>query len=122
MRDLNLLRELTQLWGVAGYEKPVRQYIGKIVAPYADEMITDAVGNLIVLKKGIGGPKAKKIMLAAHMDEIGFMVKKIEPDGRLRVCQYGMELDRFCIQCKSSFPQWRERRDGLPRTDRGSEK
>ena len=37
MRDLNLLRELTQLWGVAGYEKPVRQYIEKIVAPYADE-------------------------------------------------------------------------------------
>ena len=51
MRDLNLLRELTQLWGVAGYEKLVRQYIGKIVAPYADEMITDAVGNLIVLKR-----------------------------------------------------------------------
>ena len=89
MRDLNLLRELTQLWGVAGYEKPVRQYIEKIVAPYADEMITDAVGNLIVLKKGIGGLKAKKIMLAAHMDEIGFMVKKIEPDGRLRVCNMG---------------------------------
>ena len=89
MRDLNLLRELTQLWGVAGYEKPVRQYIEKIVAPYADEMITDAVGNLIVLKKGVSGPKAKKIMLAAHMDEIGFMVKKIEPDGRLRVCNMG---------------------------------
>ena len=89
MRDLNLLRELTQLWGVAGYEKPVRQYIEKIGAPYAVEMTTDAVGNLIVLKKGVGGPNAKKIMLAAHMDEIGFMVKKIEPDGRLRVCNLG---------------------------------
>lgn len=52
MRDLNLLRELTQLWGVAGYEKPVRQYIEKIVAPYADEMITDAVGNPDRTEKG----------------------------------------------------------------------
>ena len=78
MRDLNLLRELTQLWGVAGYEKPVRKYIEKIVAPYADEMITDAVGNLIVLKKGIGGPKAKKIMLDLEvgLDDSLLMVPK----------------------------------------------
>lgn len=87
MRDEKLLRELTQLWGVAGYEKEVRAYIEKEAAPYADEMITDAVGNLIVLKKGKGG--GKKIMFAAHMDEIGFMVKTIEADGRLRVCNMG---------------------------------
>ena len=55
MRDENLLKELTQLWGVAGYEKEVRKYIEEIVAPYADEMMTDAIGNLIVLKKGKGG-------------------------------------------------------------------
>ena len=89
MRDENLLRELTQLWGVAGYEKQVRLYIEEKAAPYADEMITDAIGNLIVLKKGCGGPDSKKIMFAAHMDEIGFMVKTIEPDGRLRVCNMG---------------------------------
>ena len=51
-------------------------------------MITDAVGNLIVLKRA-SAVEGKKIMLAAHMDEIGFMVKKIEPDGRLRVCNMG---------------------------------
>lgn len=89
MRDENLLRELTQLWGVAGYEKLVRLYIEEKAAPYADEMITDAIGNLIVLKKGCGGSDSKKIMFAAHMDEIGFMVKTIEPDGRLRVCNMG---------------------------------
>lgn len=87
MRDEKLLRELTQLWGVAGYEKEVRAYIEKEAAPYADEMMTDAVGNLIVLKKGKEG--GKKIMFAAHMDEIGFMVKTIEADGRLRVCNMG---------------------------------
>ena len=89
MRDENLLKELTQLWGVAGYEKEVRKYIKEKAAPYADEMMTDAIGNLIVLKKGTGGPNSKKIMYAAHMDEIGFMVKTIEPDGRLRVCNLG---------------------------------
>ena len=77
MRDENLLKELTQLWGVAGYEKEVRKYIEEKAAPYADEMTTDAIGNLIVLKKGTGGRNAKKIMFAAHMDEIGFMVKTI---------------------------------------------
>lgn len=89
MRDENLLKQLTQLWGVSGYEKEVAAFIEKEAAPYADEIIRDAVGNLIVLKKGTGGGKGKRIMFAAHMDEIGFMVKKIESDGRLRVCSLG---------------------------------
>ena len=42
MRDEKLLKELTQLWGVSGYEKEVRKYIEKEAAPYADEMLTDA--------------------------------------------------------------------------------
>lgn len=63
MRDENLLRELTQLWGVAGFEKEVRVYIEKLAAPYADEMMTDAIGNLIVLKKGTGGEKSKRLCL-----------------------------------------------------------
>lgn len=89
MRDENLLKQLTQLWGVSGYEKEVAAFIEKEAAPYADEIIRDAVGNLIVRKKGTGGGKGKRIMFAAHMDEIGFMVKKIESDGRLRVCSLG---------------------------------
>ena len=89
MREEKLLEKLTQLWGVAGYEKEVRKAIEEEVAAYADEMVTDAIGNLIVLKKGKGGADSKKIMFAAHMDEIGFMVKTIEPDGRLRVCNMG---------------------------------
>ena len=75
-----MLKELTQLWGVSGYEKEVRRYIEKEAAPYADEMLTDAMGNLIVKKNGTGGPDSKKIMYAAHMDEIGFMVKTIEAE------------------------------------------
>lgn len=89
MRDEKLLETLTQMWGVAGFEKEVREFIARETAPWADETITDAMGNLIVLKKGKGGPKSKKIMFAAHMDEIGFMVKKILDDGTLLVCNMG---------------------------------
>ncbi len=89
MEHEELLRKLTQAQGVSGFEKEVRKLIEEEAAPYADEMMTDAIGDLIVLKKGNGDPSGKKIMFAAHMDEIGFMVKKIEPDGRLRVCNMG---------------------------------
>lgn len=89
MRDEELLERLTQLMGVSGFEKEVREAIEKEVIPYADEVLTDAIGNLIVLKRGKVGEGAKKIMFAAHTDEIGFMVKTIEADGRLRVCNMG---------------------------------
>ncbi|MDY5956636.1 MAG: M42 family peptidase, partial [Frisingicoccus sp.] len=65
MREEKLLEKLTQLWGVAGFEKEVRKAIEEEVSAYADEMITDAIGNLIVLKKGKGGANSKKIMFAA---------------------------------------------------------
>lgn len=89
MRDEKLLEELTQIWGVAGYETAVRERIEAEVRPFADEMWTDAVGNLIVLKKGTGKEGSRKIMYAAHMDQIGFMVKAIEADGLLKICNMG---------------------------------
>ena len=87
MRDEALLEKLTQIWGVSGYEGAVQKEIRKIAEPYAGELWEDAVGNLIVLKKGVGG--GKKIMYAAHMDQIGFMVKTIEDGGLLRICNMG---------------------------------
>lgn len=84
-----LLKKLTQAQGISGFEKEVRKLIGEEAAPYADEIMTDSIGNLIVTKRGSGASGGKKIMFAAHMDEIGFMVKKIEADGRLRVCNMG---------------------------------
>ena len=84
MRDESLLERLTQIWGVAGYENAVRDAIRTEVKPYADEIREDAVGNLIVLKKGTGEHR-KKIMYAAHMDQIGFMVKTIEDNGLLSI-------------------------------------
>ena len=89
MREEGLLKKLVAAHGVSGFEKNVRKIIEEEAAPYADEMTVDALGNLIVLKKGTDGENKKKLMFAAHMDEIGFMVKKIEADGRLKVCNMG---------------------------------
>lgn len=84
---MELLKRLTQAWGVSGREKAVREMILQEVLPYADQVRQDAMGNLIVLKKGNG--KGKRIMLSAHTDEVGLQVTKIESDGRLRVCKVG---------------------------------
>ena len=89
MREEGLLKKLVAAHGVSGFEKNVRKIIEEEAAPYADEMTVDAIGNLIVLKKGTDGENKKKLMFAAHMDEIGFMVKKIEADGRLKATWAG---------------------------------
>lgn len=83
-----MLETLCGLWGVSGYEKLVSDYIISQVKDYADEIVRDAIGNLIVLKKG-NGEHRKKIMTAAHMDEIGLCVVKITNEGFLKVKQMG---------------------------------
>jgi endoglucanase len=82
------LKELSQSFGVSGYEKEVRDIIKEAINAYADEITIDALGNLIAFKKGIGVNK-KKIMLAAHMDEIGLQVTKIEENGMIKVKSLG---------------------------------
>lgn len=74
------LQELCRLNGASGDESRVRGYIKEHIS--ADEVITDALGNLLVFKKGRKTPK-NKLMFAAHMDEVGFMVTDISEDGFL---------------------------------------
>lgn len=83
-----LLKELTQAFGVSGYEKEIREIIKNEVKDYVDELTLDAIGNLIVYKKGSTKNK-KKIMLAAHMDEIGVQVTKIEDNGQIKIKPMG---------------------------------
>lgn len=84
--DFSTLQQLTQLPGVSGRESAVRRFISQQVAPYADDVKTDALGNLIVLKKGTSD---KNLLLAAHMDEVGLMIHYIGPDGFLRFVPVG---------------------------------
>lgn len=77
---MELLKRLTECNSVSGNEKDIRELIKSEVSGFADEVSEDALGNLIVHKKGDG----KKLMLAAHIDEIGVIVNFIDEKGFLR--------------------------------------
>lgn len=83
--NIELLRELVEAHGAPGAEQDLREIVKRELAPYG-EVRTDAMGSVIGVKKGSGG---KKVMIAAHIDEIGFVVKHIEKDGFLRVAPLG---------------------------------
>ncbi len=72
---------------VSGREEGIRTLLSDRMAPFAHELRTDALGNLIATKKGRGS--GKSVMLCAHMDEIGFLVTFIEENGMLRVASVG---------------------------------
>lgn len=79
---LTMLKELTDARGIAGNEREAREVMEKYIAPYCDEISTDGLGSLIAQKTGeTNGPK---IMIAGHLDEIGFMVTQIDDKGFLR--------------------------------------
>ena len=80
---LNLVKELCALPGVSSFEEPVRAFIRERVAPHADEIRVDALGNLIVFKKG-AKPGNKRLLVCAHMDEVGLMVRQITDEGYLK--------------------------------------
>jgi tetrahedral aminopeptidase len=86
MDSFALLETLSNAFGVSGFEDEVRQTIQTLVAPYADDVRTDALGNLIVTRKGSSGGT---LMLDAHMDEVGLMISHIEDDGFLRFVTIG---------------------------------
>ena len=77
------LKILSSLGGISGNEDEVRDYILSRALPFADEIKTDAMGNLMIFKKGRKAP-SEKIMFAAHMDEVGFIVTSIIEDGYIR--------------------------------------
>lgn len=80
---LTLLKQLCALNGVSGDEKQVREFIKAQAQPYADSVRTDALGNLIVFKRG-RRPAGNKLLLAAHMDEVGVIVTHITDEGYLK--------------------------------------
>lgn len=88
MADLKLMEQLCNLRGISGFEDEVREFIISQIKDYADELRVDKLGNLIVFKKGAQRP-AKKLMLSAHMDEVGFIVTGVTEDGLLKISAVG---------------------------------
>ena len=85
-----LLQQLTETFGPSGYEDNVRKLVRAEVKSLADEIKVDALGNLIVRKKPAKQTKdTKKIMIAAHMDEIGVMVTHVDNNGFVRFTGIG---------------------------------
>ena len=85
MNSKEILKAVTSAFGVSGFEEEVREVIAKLVSPLVDEVTTDVLGNLIAKRNG-NGPR---VMLDAHMDELGFMVSHIEEKGFLRFAMIG---------------------------------
>jgi len=98
MKLVDVLEKLSNACGVAGREEEIRDLMKKLLEPNVDEIKEDKLGNLIGVKKG--KKDAPTVMLAAHMDEIGLMVKNITKEGFLQFAKIGGIDDRILIAQK----------------------
>ena len=99
-----LLQQLTETFGPSGYEDRIRDLVCAEVQGLADEIKVDALGNLIVRKKP-SQPDAgtQKIMIAAHMDEIGLIVSHVDKNGFVRFSSIGTIFRRYVLGSRVRF-------------------
>ena len=99
-----LLKTLTETFGPSGQEDQVRKVIQKEVKPLADEVRVDALGNLIArIKPAANAKDPKRIMLAAHMDEIGVIASHIDRKGFVRFTNVGGTFGRYTLGARVRF-------------------
>lgn len=82
-----LLKQLTEASGISGNEKEVRDFIISEIKDYVDSYKIDRIGNIIAYKKG--KENSKKLMVTAHMDEVGLLVKEIDSMGLIKFMTVG---------------------------------
>jgi putative aminopeptidase FrvX len=85
-KEWELFRELTETVGVSGFEQGMHQVLAKHLSPHG-ELTSDHLGSLVVHRKGSGG--GPKVLIAAHMDEVGWLVSHVERHGYLRLRPLG---------------------------------
>ncbi|MFN8463583.1 MAG: M42 family metallopeptidase [Anaerolineales bacterium] len=99
-----LLKQLTETFGPSGYEENVRKLVRAEVKPLADEIKVDALGSLIARKHPSKVTKdTKKIMIAAHMDEIGLMVSHVDENGFARFSNIGGVFAKYVLGGRVRF-------------------
>ena len=99
-----LLQTLTETFGPSGYEDKVREIVRNEVKSLADEIRVDTLGNLIVRKRPSKSTKdVKKIMIAAHMDEIGVIVSHVDENGFIRFSSIGGVFRRYVLSSRVRF-------------------
>ncbi|MCM3587918.1 M42 family metallopeptidase [Mesobacillus maritimus] len=81
-QTLALFKTLTELPGAPGFEHSLRKFMREQLTPYSDEIVQDNLGSIFGIKKG--DEKGPTIMVAGHMDEVGFMVTSITKNGMIR--------------------------------------
>ena len=86
MLNINLLKKVCEIPGTSGFEQHIRAFILQEITPLVDDISVDNMGNIIAIKKG---KTPKKVMVAAHIDEIGFIVTHIDDDGFIRLHTLG---------------------------------
>jgi endoglucanase len=94
--DWDILKKLCEINGISGDEKFVRDLITKEIFPYVDDVKVDNLGNLIIFKKGSKRSKTK-LMLAAHMDEVGLIATCVTQDGYIGFDKVGGIDDRILL-------------------------
>jgi len=92
------LEKLSNACGVTGREEEVRKLLIKMLKPHVDEIVVDKLENVIALKKG--KKASPKVMIAAHMDEVGLMVKTVTKEGFLQFAKMGGIDDRILLAQK----------------------
>ena len=99
-----LLKQLTETFGPSGYEENIRKIVRAEVKSLADEIKVDALGSLIARKRPAKfTDKTKKIMIAAHMDEIGLMVSHIDANGFVRFSNIGGVFAKYVLGGRVRF-------------------
>lgn len=88
MNSMKLLKELCEAHGAPGFEDAIRAIYRREIEPLVDRIETDGIGNMIAIREGRGA-SPKKVMLAGHMDEIGFVVKHVDDKGFLKLSPLG---------------------------------
>lgn len=91
-----LLKKLANAHGISGYEDDIKNVIRAEMEKYVDEIKIDKLGNLIGIKHG----EKPSVMIAAHMDEIGLMVKSIDKDGFIKFAKIGGWFDQILLNSR----------------------